>query len=170
MDELGRGTSTHDGVAIAYGTLKHLLTRLRCSTLFVTHHHVLCQMEAELPALVANYHMAFLDNAETAAGADFPRDQVVTFLYKVVQGMATKSYGLNVARLAGVADPVLAVAAAQSQRMAASMRLVDTTADALSLSSVARLVQTLQDGGPGADAAWEQLRRVSATLRAVKRM
>lgn len=168
MDELGRGTSTHDGVAIAYGTLKHLLINLRCSTLFVTHHHVLCQMEAELPALVGNYHMSFLDNTAEPGGEHLPRDQVVTFLFKVVQGMATKSYGLNVARLAGVSDDVLTVAAAQSQHMAANMRLVDTSADASSLATVCRLSQQLEADNTAAD-AWEQLLRVWAALKAVKR-
>ena len=91
----------------------------------------------------------------------------MTFLYKVVQGMATKSYGLNVARLAGVSNDVLAVAAAQSQHMAASMRLVDTSADASSLATVCRLALQLQTADSAA--AWEQLQRVSAALTAVKR-
>uniref|UniRef100_A0A8C1X8Q2 DNA mismatch repair protein MSH3 n=1 Tax=Cyprinus carpio TaxID=7962 RepID=A0A8C1X8Q2_CYPCA len=62
LDELGRGTSTHDGIAIAYATLESFIRDVRCMTLFVTHYPPLCELEHLYPQLVGNYHMAFLLN------------------------------------------------------------------------------------------------------------
>ncbi|KAL6067844.1 Mismatch repair protein msh3 [Balamuthia mandrillaris] len=130
LDELGRGTSTHDGVAIAYATLKYIIEKVKCFTLFVTHYPILAELEETYPNLVHNYHMAFLEHAKqaqpdelaAAAAAESQEessdalDQVnpentITFLYKLKRGMAKKSYGLNVALLAEVPKEVVKVAA-----------------------------------------------------------
>jgi DNA mismatch repair protein MSH3 len=66
IDELGRGTSTHDGVSIAYATLHHIVERIRCCCLFVTHYHVLCDLEREQALRVRNYHMSYLEHAAAA--------------------------------------------------------------------------------------------------------
>ncbi|CAI5521744.1 unnamed protein product [Closterium sp. Naga37s-1] len=60
VDELGRGTSTHDGLAIAYATLHYLLSKVRCLTLFVTHYPEIAQLEKELPGAMGSFHMSFL--------------------------------------------------------------------------------------------------------------
>jgi DNA mismatch repair protein MSH3 len=72
LDELGRGTSTHDGVALAYAALAHCVTTVRALTLFVTHYPSLAELQAQYPDHVRNYHMAFVttvdgDGAQGAA-------------------------------------------------------------------------------------------------------
>jgi DNA mismatch repair protein MSH3 len=61
LDELGRGTSTHDGVAIAYAVLRHFIEKIRCITLFVTHYPSLAKLAHEFKGIVGNYHMGFLE-------------------------------------------------------------------------------------------------------------
>lgn len=90
IDEIGRGTSTYDGLALAYAIARHLAETTRCYTLFATHYFELTQLNAELPNL-ANVH---LDAVEM-------KDKIV-FLHKLESGPADKSYGLQVAQLAGV--------------------------------------------------------------------
>ncbi|KAK4904109.1 Mismatch repair protein msh3, partial [Elasticomyces elasticus] len=94
LDELGRGTSTHDGVAIAGAVLDWLVREKGCFTLFITHYQVLARMaEMYENKILRNVHMKFSEDEE---GGDN-----VTFLYEVGDGVAHWSYGLNVARLAG---------------------------------------------------------------------
>jgi len=62
LDELGRGTSTHDGTAIAYATLKYLIEEVKCVTLFVTHYPVLGELEKVEEGRVRNMHMGFIEN------------------------------------------------------------------------------------------------------------
>jgi len=97
LDELGRGTSTYDGLAIARAVLEYIHNhpRLRMKTLFATHYHELTAMEAVLPR-VANFHVAIAEH-----------DDEIDFLYRVVPGAATKSYGIHAARLAGLPRPVI---------------------------------------------------------------
>ena len=78
MDELGRGTSTHDGTAIAYATLRTLVEDIKCFSLFVTHYQLICQMQHDIPGRVGNHHMAFLEE-----GGDR-----VAFMYRLVKGRA----------------------------------------------------------------------------------
>eukprot|EP00058_Branchiostoma_floridae_P024490 XP_002609980.1 hypothetical protein BRAFLDRAFT_124403 [Branchiostoma floridae] len=133
LDELGRGTSTHDGVAIAYATLQHLVTEVKCLTLFVTHFPPLGELEALYPESMCNYHMAFLvinqgqemvSDQTTADGSKneatkpkAPLPELVTFLYQLVPSMAAHSYGLNVAQLANVPPSILQVAAVKSKEL-----------------------------------------------------
>jgi DNA mismatch repair protein MutS len=97
MDEVGRGTSTRDGFSLAWAICEHLLDSVAAKTLFATHFHELTALKH--PAL-RNFSMAVLEEG----------DEVV-FLRRVVEGAADHSYGLHVARLAGVPAPVLARAA-----------------------------------------------------------
>ena len=92
LDEIGRGTSTYDGMAIARAVIEHLHNspRLGCKTLFATHYHELTDLERYLPR-VRNYRMEVLEEGDR-----------VTFLRRVVPGGADRSYGVHVARLAGV--------------------------------------------------------------------
>uniref|UniRef100_A0A665SZ52 DNA mismatch repair protein MSH3 n=1 Tax=Echeneis naucrates TaxID=173247 RepID=A0A665SZ52_ECHNA len=123
LDELGRGTSTHDGIAIAYATLEHFIRVVKALTLFVTHYPPLCELERVYPEHVSNYHMAFLLNEPDIRVYVFmlPDGEVqpefVTFLYRLTAGAAGRSYGLNVARLADIPDPVLHTAAHKAQEL-----------------------------------------------------
>jgi DNA mismatch repair protein MSH6 len=92
LDELGRGTSTFDGYAIAYAVLRHLVDHTACRTMFATHYHSLCDEFAVCPGVTLNHMSCVVE--------DNKRD--VTFLYKLATGVCPKSYGMNVAALAGV--------------------------------------------------------------------
>ncbi|CAM6092495.1 unnamed protein product [Calypogeia fissa] len=115
LDELGRGTSTHDGVAIAYATLHHLLKETKCLTLFVTHYPKIAELMDEFPGEVNSYYVSYMahesgPSKELAVessedGNDTSEDsQTITFLYKLVPGVASRSFGLHVARLAQIPE------------------------------------------------------------------
>jgi DNA mismatch repair protein MutS len=97
LDEVGRGTSTYDGVAIAWAMVEHIHNHpdLRAKTLFATHYHELTQLSDLLPG-VRNYNVAVSESA----------GQVV-FLHKIIAGGADKSYGIHVAQLAGLPRSVI---------------------------------------------------------------
>jgi DNA mismatch repair protein MutS len=97
MDEVGRGTSTHDGLAIAMACLKALLHENKALTIFATHYFELTE---NLESGATNHHVAVHENAEN-----------VVFLHKILPGPAHKSYGLHVAKLAGIPRRVLEIAA-----------------------------------------------------------
>ncbi|CAB1427870.1 unnamed protein product [Pleuronectes platessa] len=120
LDELGRGTSTHDGIAIAHATLEYFIRDVKAQTLFVTHYPPLCELEQAYPRHVANYHMAFLLNdpdIATATEGDEVQPEFITFLYQLTGGAAGRSYGLNVARLADIPDSILHTAARKAREM-----------------------------------------------------
>jgi DNA mismatch repair protein MutS len=102
LDEIGRGTSTFDGIAVARAVVEHIHDnpRLRCKTLFATHYHELADLAQEL-AGVASLQVEVLERGDR-----------VVFLHRVVGGAADRSYGVHVARLAGVPEPVTRRAAA----------------------------------------------------------
>jgi len=95
LDEVGRGTSTYDGLALAWAIAEHIANKLRCRTLFATHYHELTEL-AELFTNVKNCNVAVREWM----------DEVV-FLHKILPGGTDKSYGIHVAKLAGVPKPVL---------------------------------------------------------------
>ncbi|XP_053331293.1 DNA mismatch repair protein Msh3 [Spea bombifrons] len=126
LDELGRGTSTHDGIAIAYATLEFFIRDMASLTLFVTHYPPLCELEKAYPDHVGNYHMAFFVDEEenTESGSDVSQHpEYITFLYQITRGVAARSYGLNVAKLADIPEEVLKKAACKSKELE---ELVDT--------------------------------------------
>jgi len=98
LDEMGRGTSTFDGVSIAWAVARELASRVRAKTLFATHYQELTRLAAELPNVV-NLHVAV---------REIGRD--VVFLHRVEPGTAAGSYGVHVARLAGLPERVTDVA------------------------------------------------------------
>jgi len=97
LDEVGRGTSTYDGVSIAWAVVEfiHNHPKLRCKTLFATHYHELIELSGTLPR-VKNFNVSVTEDAGK-----------VIFLRKVVPGGADKSYGIHVAQLAGLPMPVI---------------------------------------------------------------
>ncbi|MEG2605119.1 MAG: DNA mismatch repair protein MutS, partial [Clostridia bacterium] len=98
LDEIGRGTSTFDGLAIAWAVVEYLLDakRIGAKTLFATHYHELSELEGRFPG-VKNYCITVMEHGED-----------VIFLRKIIPGGADKSYGVHVARLAGIPAPVVA--------------------------------------------------------------
>ncbi len=95
LDEIGRGTSTYDGLSLAWSVVEHLHDRIGCRTLFATHYHELTALAGSLSGL-RNLNVAVREW----------QDQVV-FLHKILPGAADKSYGIHVARLAGVPPQVV---------------------------------------------------------------
>jgi len=97
LDEIGRGTSTYDGISIAWAVVEHIHNHphLRCKTLFATHYHELTQLTDLLPH-IRNYNVAVSEEKGR-----------VVFLRRVVPGGADRSYGIHVAQLAGLPKPVI---------------------------------------------------------------
>ena len=95
LDEIGRGTATYDGLSIAWATLEHLHEVNRCRTLFATHYHELTKLSERLER-VAN---------STVAVREWQGE--VVFLHEVREGTADRSYGIQVAKLAGIPSPVV---------------------------------------------------------------
>jgi DNA mismatch repair protein MutS len=96
LDEMGRGTATYDGLALAWAAIEYLQAHARPKTLFATHYHELTALAETLPG-VANFHVSA---KESPSG--------IVFLRKVEPGPADKSYGIEVARLAGLPQEVIA--------------------------------------------------------------
>jgi len=94
LDEVGRGTSTFDGLSLAWAITEYLHSNIKCKSVFATHYHQLTQLEGILPG-VKNYSIAVKEEKGT-----------ITFLRTVVPGATDKSYGVHVARLAGVPEAV----------------------------------------------------------------
>lgn len=95
FDELGRGTATFDGMSLAEAILEYIANKIKCKTLFSTHYHELTDMEKTLPNL-KNMHVSAVEENGN-----------ITFLHKVKEGSVDKSYGINVAKLAGLPDEVI---------------------------------------------------------------
>ncbi|KAI0691181.1 muts domain V-domain-containing protein [Cytidiella melzeri] len=112
LDELGRGTSTFDGMAISSAVLQQLVQKTKCKTLFITHYpEVALDLERKFPDEVENLHMEYTEDTRI----DGTRE--VTFLYKLSQGMATDSFGVECGRLAGLPENLLRRAADQARNM-----------------------------------------------------
>ena len=114
LDEIGRGTSTFDGLSIAWAVIEHVANPklLGAKTLFATHYHELTELEGKLPG-VHNYCIAVKEKGDD-----------IVFLRKIVQGGADKSYGIQVARLAGVPESVLS----RAQELVEQLSDADITA------------------------------------------
>ena len=138
LDEIGRGTSTYDGVSIAWSVSEHLHDAIGCKTVFATHYHELTQLASELSG-VRNFTVAVREVG----------DQVL-FLHRLIPGGADRSYGIEVGRLAGLpaaviarAKEVLALLEGEGEQMAARL-----TADGLSApKSVSRKGPRMKHAG-----------------------
>jgi DNA mismatch repair protein MutS len=95
LDEIGRGTSTYDGVSLAWGITEYLHDRIGCRTLFATHYHELAQLAEQLPGL-RNCNVLVQEEPDG-----------IVFLHRIAPGSADKSYGIHVAQRAGVPEEVL---------------------------------------------------------------
>lgn len=138
VDELGRGTSTYDGVAIAYATLEYFLKNIRCLTLFVTHYPKLAELREKFPGEIGAYHVSYLADASSGPEAACEQEgtcgpvgqgedsgqsvvdevsQKITFLYKLVEGVANRSFGLHVARLAQIPEACILRASTMAAKL-----------------------------------------------------
>ena len=105
MDEIGRGTSTYDGLSLAWSAAEYLAQQVGAMTLFATHYFELTQ----LPDLMAGVYNVHLDAIE--------HDDTIAFMHAVQEGAASKSYGLQVAALAGVPNKVIKAAKHKLQQL-----------------------------------------------------
>ncbi|GAN01573.1 DNA mismatch repair protein Msh6 [Mucor ambiguus] len=117
LDELGRGTSTFDGYAIAYSVLHYLSTHIGCLGMFATHYQTLCK-EFERSPEINNMHMGYIMDED---------EQNVTFLYKLTPGICEKSFGMNVATMAGIPPSVVSRAAKIAEETEIVHHAKDTT-------------------------------------------
>ena len=95
LDEIGRGTSTFDGMSIAWSVVEYIDRVIKCKTLFATHYHELTELEDKIKG-VANYNVVVEEN-----------NGEISFLRKIEKGNATKSYGIAVANLAGIPKEII---------------------------------------------------------------
>jgi len=99
LDEIGRGTSTYDGISVAWATLEWICKEIRARTLFATHYHELIKLATTLP-LLANAHMAVESTKKSNQGS-------LRFLYELREGPTNESFGIHVAQLAGLPKAVI---------------------------------------------------------------
>ncbi|RHZ76117.1 hypothetical protein Glove_203g51 [Diversispora epigaea] len=116
LDELGRGTSTFDGYAIAYSVLHYLATHIGCLGLFSTHYGMLTQEFSKNPNIALKHMSCEIDQDR----------KEVTFLYKLVPGVCPKSYGMNVANMAGIPRQIIDRAEMIATKFEQTSRLQDT--------------------------------------------
>ena len=95
LDEIGRGTSTYDGMSLAWATIEHLIEKIKCKTLFATHYNELCQLDQKHNQL----------ELSTFRVKEWESDLI--FLHQLVPGVAKSSYGIQVAKMAGVPKEVI---------------------------------------------------------------
>ena len=95
LDEVGRGTSTYDGLSIAWAVIEYIVNNIKAKTLFATHYHELTQLEGKLDG-VKNYRISVKEFNNS-----------IIFLRKIVRGGANKSFGIEVASLAGIYDEII---------------------------------------------------------------
>ncbi|KAM4772473.1 DNA mismatch repair protein Msh6 isoform 1-T1 [Rhinophrynus dorsalis] len=102
LDELGRGTATFDGTAIASAVVKELSESIKCRTLFSTHYHSLVEDYSHSPSVRLGHMACMVENE-----CEDPSQETITFLYKFIRGACPKSYGFNAARLANIPDDII---------------------------------------------------------------
>jgi len=113
LDEIGRGTSTYDGVAIAWSIVEYLAKTCTPRTIFATHYHELANLE-KIFSSIKNYQVLVEESSGTK--------KQIEFLHKVVAGSANKSYGIEVAKLAGLPREVLLRASAINNQLQSSRK------------------------------------------------
>ena len=148
LDEVGRGTSTFDGLAIAWATLRHLHDTTQARSILATHYHQLTELVRGLPA-ARNAHLAVRDGPDG-----------IVFLHRLVPGSTDRSYGIHVARLAGVPEGVLVEAERLLRELEA--KGVEPTGAKRSRGHGPRYTQgvLLAESGPTHDPLREELREI----------
>lgn len=157
LDEIGRGTSTYDGVAIAWAVTEHLHDRVGCKTMFATHYHELMQLPERL-AHARNMNVAVKETGDT-----------VVFLHRLVAGGTDRSYGIHVAQLAGLPGTVVARAGEVLLTLESEHRMVPGEAarideGQLGLFGDPGAHRKQRPAKPGAPAPPDPIRRAIETL------
>jgi DNA mismatch repair protein MutS len=137
LDEIGRGTSTYDGVSLAWAIAEHLHDAVGCRAMFATHYHELAQLAESLPGL-RNYNVEVKEMEDD-----------VIFLHKIAPGSAERSYGIHVARLAGVPKPILERATGILTELEARHKLPDAGRKPVVDPPERRKRKPKSDDGPG---------------------
>ena len=132
FDEIGRGTSTYDGMALAQSILEYIVTNVGSNTVFSTHYHELTDLE-DILEKVKNIHVDV-----------FEEDDHVTFLYKVIEGRANKSYGINVARLAHLPKSVIDRASHNLVILEAQRHNIDLNREAVIIEKESKSLQKVK--------------------------
>nr|XP_061794255.1 DNA mismatch repair protein Msh6-like [Nerophis lumbriciformis] len=149
LDELGRGTATYDGTAIACAVVKELAEKICCRTLFSTHYHSLVEDYANNPAVRLGHMACMVENE-----CEDPSQETITFLYKFISGACPKSYGFNAARLANLPESVIQSGhrkAREFEKSTMGLRLFkklcqfaeDTSQDKSRLVALVQMIQTM---------------------------
>ena len=133
FDEIGRGTSTFDGMALAQAMVEYIATVIQCKTIFSTHYHELTQLETSLPQ-IRNMHVEV-----------FEENNEVTFLYRVKHGKADRSYGVNVARLAHLPNAILQRAHHLLKELESKKRVVQQSMEIVEMVTIPKEIQEIQD-------------------------
>ncbi|MDW8245343.1 MAG: DNA mismatch repair protein MutS [Sandaracinaceae bacterium] len=161
LDEIGRGTATYDGMAIARAVAEYLVDRVRCRTLFATHYHELASLEEERPEFVRNYNMAAREHQGE-----------VIFLHRLLRGSANRSYGIAVARQAGIpsevttrASQILAALERGSTPRKAQLALFESGDERVELGVRGKTKDATQ-ALPASPSDWiqEQLEKIAKTI------
>ena len=172
LDEIGRGTSTYDGVSLAWAITEHLHDNVQCRSLFATHYHELAELLEKLSAF-RNLNVTVHEQ----------EDGEVIFLHKITPGHASKSYGIHVARMAGVphrvlkrADEILAELEEQhlqsearpSEHGPKRPRVMQASLFADTSDPVLEAIRETDFDSLTPEEAWEQLRRWQSELKSDK--
>lgn len=151
-DELGRGTSTFDGTAIAGATVKHLIERSQCLSLFATHYHSLLDEWKNEPMVRLGHMQCVVEDNDTQQS----NDHSITFLYTLGPGTCPKSFGINVARLASLPTEVLENAKRVSEEFEEEMADAHSNAGG---NNRDRILASIHSGD------WEELQRLWNQLK-----
>ena len=133
FDEIGRGTSTYDGMALAQAMIEYIAACIHAKTMFSTHYHELTSLSDSI-GCVRNVHVVVKENNEE-----------VTFLYKIKDGPAGHSYGINVARLAGLPDSVLERAKGLQKELESSKRIVQQSYQLIEMKKEDPVTEAVKD-------------------------
>lgn len=132
MDELGRGTSTFDGTAIASATVKHLVERNQCLSLFATHYHSVLEEWKQEPKVRLGHMQCMVE--ENQQDPNEVSGNTITFLYTLGDGTCPKSFGINVAHLAGLPVEVLT----KAKEISSAFEAEQTTASDIDAANLDR--------------------------------
>lgn len=132
FDEIGRGTSTYDGMALAQAIIEYIATITKAKTIFSTHYHELTALADSLVG-VSNVFVQV-----------YEKDEEITFLYRVKRGKADKSYGINVARLAHLPDAVIHRAKDLLKQLESRRRVVQQSMDVVEIIHVPKHLEEIQ--------------------------
>ena len=133
FDEIGRGTSTYDGMALAQAIIEYVTTVIKAKTIFSTHYHELTTLEDQL------------ESVENLVTKVIEKDGEVTFLYRIKKGKADKSYGVNVANIAKLPESVISRAKTLLKQLETKRKHVQQTMDIVEVNVIPKELESIKD-------------------------